>query len=97
MTRPHTARTPEGRVGEAPPPSLPNQAPPPLGRLVATVERLRREVREAHAAADGRALVELAKGILMGRLNCTPAAAARQLDELCCEAGLSPSNSPPTS
>ncbi|MEU3725049.1 SpoIIE family protein phosphatase [Streptomyces sp. NPDC031705] len=71
-------------------PSLPQQAPTPLGRLVATVERLRREVREAHAAADGRALVELAKGILMGRLDCTPAAAAHQLDELCREAGLSP-------
>ncbi|MDK9497169.1 SpoIIE family protein phosphatase [Streptomyces katrae] len=90
MTRPRTARTPGGPVAEAPPPSLPKQAPTPLGRLVATVERLRREVREAHAAADGRALVELAKGILMGRLNCTPAAAARQLDELCRDAGLSP-------
>ncbi|MET9962203.1 SpoIIE family protein phosphatase [Streptomyces sp. NPDC006326] len=70
-------------------PTLPQQAPTPLGRLVATVERLRREVREAHAAADGRALVELAKGILMGRLNCTPAAAAHQLDELCRDSGLS--------
>ncbi|GAA3385966.1 SpoIIE family protein phosphatase [Streptomyces racemochromogenes] len=90
MTRPHTAPAPGAPAGEAPPPSLPKQAPTPLGRLVATVERLRREVREAHAAADGRALVELAKGILMGRLNCTPAAAARQLDDLCRDAGLSP-------
>ncbi|WP_079403391.1 SpoIIE family protein phosphatase [Streptomyces sp. 3211] len=70
--------------------AIPNQATTPLGRLVATVERLRREVREAHAAADGRALVELAKGILIGQLNCTPAAAARQLDELSRETGLSP-------
>ncbi|MFI5542253.1 SpoIIE family protein phosphatase [Streptomyces sp. NPDC051815] len=69
---------------------IPHQAPTPLGRLVATVERLRREVREAHAAADGRALVELAKGILIGQLSCTPAAAARQLDDLCRDTGLSP-------
>ncbi|MER5764718.1 SpoIIE family protein phosphatase [Streptomyces sp. NPDC002082] len=69
---------------------VPQQAPTPLGRLVATVERLRREVLEAQAAADGRALVELAKGILIGQLNCTPAAAARQLDVLCRESGMSP-------
>ncbi|MDR8414923.1 SpoIIE family protein phosphatase [Nonomuraea sp. 3-1Str] len=53
-----------------------------LGRLAATVERLRREVREAHAAADGRALIELAKGILVERLGCNPAEAARQLAAL---------------
>ncbi|MFE9841587.1 SpoIIE family protein phosphatase [Streptomyces goshikiensis] len=69
---------------------IPHQAPTPMGRLVATVERLRREVLQAHAAADGRALVELAKGILIGQLNCTPAAAARQLDVLCRDSGLSP-------
>ncbi|MET3984623.1 SpoIIE family protein phosphatase [Streptomyces sp. PvR034] len=66
------------------------EPPPALGRLVATVERLREEVRAAHAAADGRALIELAKGVLIGRLHCTPAAAARQLDELCRQSGLSP-------
>ncbi|MDF2710274.1 MAG: antitermination regulator [Nonomuraea muscovyensis] len=53
-----------------------------LGRLAATVERLRQEVREAHAAADGRALIELAKGILVERLRCNPAEAARQLSAL---------------
>lgn len=42
----------------------------PVGRLAATVERLRREVREAQAEADGRALIELAKGILVERLGC---------------------------
>ncbi|MFE2479049.1 SpoIIE family protein phosphatase [Streptomyces sp. NPDC059389] len=68
----------------------PHQDTTPLGRLVATVERLRGEVRAAHEAADGRALVELAKGILIGQLSCTPAAAARQLDELSRETGLSP-------
>ncbi|WP_079250899.1 SpoIIE family protein phosphatase [Streptomyces amritsarensis] len=69
--------------------AVPHQSPTPLGRLVATVERLRREVLEAQAAADGRALVELAKGILIGQLNCTPAAAARQLDLLCRDSGTS--------
>ncbi|MFE3672303.1 SpoIIE family protein phosphatase [Streptomyces goshikiensis] len=89
------------RPGDAPAPGIaaehlpeaaspiPHQAPTPMGRLVATVERLRREVLQAHAAADGRALVELAKGILIGQLNCTPAAAARQLDVLCRDSGLS--------
>ncbi|MER5733236.1 SpoIIE family protein phosphatase [Streptomyces sp. NPDC002138] len=77
-------------------PVVPRQAPsgpstpPALGRLVATVGRLREEVRAAHAAADGRALIELAKGILIGRLHCSPAAAARQLEDLCRQSGLSP-------
>ncbi|MGI5283870.1 SpoIIE family protein phosphatase [Nonomuraea polychroma] len=68
--------------------------PPPadqstgLGRLAATVERLRGQVREAHAAADGRALIELAKGILVERLKCTPVQAARQLAILAEQAGL---------
>jgi serine phosphatase RsbU (regulator of sigma subunit)/PAS domain-containing protein len=52
------------------------------GRLAATVERLRREVRAAQAEAEGRALIELAKGILVERLGCGPAQAARQLTEL---------------
>ncbi|GHB18090.1 MULTISPECIES: SpoIIE family protein phosphatase [Streptomyces] len=61
-----------------------------VGRLAATVQRLRAEVREAHAEADGRALIELAKGILIERLGCGPAQAARQLTELADQAGLSP-------
>ncbi|MEU1122486.1 SpoIIE family protein phosphatase [Streptomyces sp. NPDC005899] len=55
---------------------------PNIGRLAATVDRLRREVREAHAAADGRALVELAKGIFIERLRCGPQQAARELQHL---------------
>jgi serine phosphatase RsbU (regulator of sigma subunit)/PAS domain-containing protein len=61
-----------------------------VGRLAATVERLRREVRAAQAEAEGRALVELAKGILVERLGCGPAQAARHLAELAEQAGLSP-------
>ncbi|MFD7082692.1 SpoIIE family protein phosphatase [Streptomyces sp. NPDC002181] len=82
------ARAPEALTADPCRPTIPHQAPTPLGRLVATVERLRGEVRAAQAAADGRALVELAKGILIGQLSCTPAAAARQLDELSRETGL---------
>lgn len=85
--RPQTPGAPDG---DRPTGIVPKQPPTPLGRLVATVERLRREVLDAQAAADGRALVELAKGILIGQLNCTPAAAARQLDVLCRESGMSP-------
>ncbi|MFE2010338.1 SpoIIE family protein phosphatase [Streptomyces sp. NPDC059491] len=60
-----------------------------VGRLAATVERLRGEVRAAHAAAEGRALVELAKGVLVERLGCGPAQAAAQLAALADQAGLS--------
>ncbi|MFJ3582031.1 SpoIIE family protein phosphatase [Streptomyces sp. NPDC090127] len=61
-----------------------------VGRLAAMVERLRGEVRAAHAAADGRALIELAKGIMVERLRCGPVQAARQLAELGAQTGLSP-------
>ncbi|MFJ9104434.1 SpoIIE family protein phosphatase [Streptomyces sp. NPDC102405] len=64
--------------------------PSPVGRLAATVERLRREVRAAQAEADGRALIELAKGILVERLGCGPAQASRQLAELTAQAGVTP-------
>ncbi len=59
----------------------------PVGRLAATVDRLSREVRAAQAEAEGRALIELAKGILVERLGCGPAQAARQLAELTEQAG----------
>nr|WP_239115385.1 SpoIIE family protein phosphatase [Streptomyces sp. SID8499] len=62
----------------------------PVGRLAATVDRLRREVRTAQAEAEGRALIELAKGILVERLGCGPAQAARQLAELAEQAGVTP-------
>ncbi|PPK67068.1 SpoIIE family protein phosphatase [Actinokineospora auranticolor] len=57
------------------------------GRLAATVDRLRARVREAHAAADGRALIELARGVLVERLRCGPSAAAAQLAALAQQAG----------
>ncbi|GLJ92162.1 transcription antitermination regulator [Streptomyces poonensis] len=72
----------EGRGGAS--------ATTPVGRLAATVERLRAEVQAAHAAADGRALLELAKGVLVERLSCGPAEAARQLGALAGQAGVTP-------
>ncbi|MFJ9786626.1 SpoIIE family protein phosphatase [Amycolatopsis sp. NPDC101161] len=75
--------------------TLPVLAPPAevsanLARLADTVARLRGEVDHAHAVADGRALIELAKGVLMERLHCTPSDAARQLETLAERAGMTP-------
>ncbi len=58
-------------------------------QLTETVARLRAEIDRAHAVADGRALIELAKGVLMERLHCAPTDAAQQLDTLAERAGLS--------
>ncbi len=60
-----------------------------LGRLAATVERLRAEILAAQATTDGRALIEVAKGVLVERLQCGPAAAAQQLARLAEDSGLS--------
>jgi serine phosphatase RsbU (regulator of sigma subunit)/PAS domain-containing protein len=75
-----------------PTPDLPERTGPPtttgLTRLAATVERLSLEMREAHAMADGRALIEMAKGILVERLGCGPAEAANQLATLADQSGV---------
>ncbi|WP_159041745.1 GAF and ANTAR domain-containing protein, partial [Streptomyces aureus] len=86
--------TPEAPAGVPGPPPADSEGPSARddftdGRLATTVERLRGEVRAAHAAAEGRALIELAKGVLVERLGCGPAQAARQLAELADRAGLS--------
>jgi len=60
-----------------------------VGRLADTVDRLRREIQRAEAAADGRALIELAKGVLVERLRCGPQQAADQLAALAEESGQS--------
>jgi PAS domain-containing protein len=60
-----------------------------VSRLAATVAQLRREVSSAQAAADGRGVIELAKGVLVERLRCSPTEAAAQLARLAGEAGLS--------
>ncbi|WP_327064378.1 SpoIIE family protein phosphatase [Kitasatospora sp. NBC_01250] len=61
-----------------------------VGRLADAVDRLRRELRQAHAEADGRALIDLAKGILVERLGCSPTEAAGQLRGLADQAGVVP-------
>ena len=60
-----------------------------IGRLAATIKRLREEIQRAQHAAEGRALIELAKGILVERLRCGPTEAAQQLMALADQAGLS--------
>jgi PAS domain-containing protein len=60
-----------------------------IARLADTVERLRREIGEARRAADDRALIELAKGVLVERLRCGPVQAADQLASLAGKAGVS--------
>ncbi|MEU3370509.1 SpoIIE family protein phosphatase [Streptomyces sp. NPDC006660] len=73
---PHPAAGPEGE-GSA------------VGRLADTVQRLRHQLRRAQAEAEGRALVDLASGILVERLTCSPVEAAAQLDSLAAQAGVS--------
>ncbi|MFF4368253.1 SpoIIE family protein phosphatase [Streptomyces sp. NPDC001594] len=84
-----TPDTPKGAENDGPLPT--RSAPAPSGteggRLAATVERLREEALEAQSAADGRALLELAKGILVGRLGCGPVEASRQLAKLAEQSG----------
>ncbi len=60
-----------------------------LGRLAATLDRAQRELRTSAAQADTRALLELAKGVLVERLHCGPAQAMRQLRELAARSGRS--------
>ncbi|WP_327749396.1 SpoIIE family protein phosphatase [Streptomyces europaeiscabiei] len=79
-----------GPAAAGPPEEGGKEQPSPVGRLAATVKRLRSEVQAAHAEADGRALIELAKGILVERLGCGPSQAARQLAELTEQAGVTP-------
>ncbi|GAA3437872.1 GAF domain-containing SpoIIE family protein phosphatase [Kutzneria kofuensis] len=69
--------------------TTPVRAGADAGRLARTVDRLRQEIRRAEAAADGRALIELAKGVLVERLRCGPQQAAEQLAALAEESGQS--------
>lgn len=67
----------------------PAEASGNVGRLAATIDRLRKEIHDAQAAAEGRALIELAKGILVERLRCGPAQAAAHLVMLAGQARVS--------
>jgi PAS domain-containing protein len=57
-------------------------------RLTALVERQRRELDELRSAAAARSVVDLARGMLMEQLGCTPAEAQRQLVRLAAESSI---------
>lgn len=80
-------RHPTELNSDAPTEEVPD--PGAVGRLTSTVERLSRELTRARAEADGRALVELAKGILVERLGYGPADASRQLEDLATQSNVS--------
>src|SRR6516225_6474096 len=58
-------------------------------RLNALVARQRRELDKLRSQAAGRSIVDLARGMLMEQLGCTPAEAQRQLARLARESGVS--------
>jgi len=60
-----------------------------LVRLNALVARQRRELDTLRSQAAARSVVDLARGMLMERLGCTPAEAQRQLARLAGESGTS--------
>ena len=59
-----------------------------MARLNALVERQRRELDKLRTAAAARSVVDLARGMLMEQLGCTPAEAQRQLVHLAAESGV---------
>jgi PAS domain-containing protein len=59
-----------------------------LVRLNALVTRQRRELDQLRAAAASRSVVDLARGMLMEQLGCTPAEAQHQLTRLARESGI---------
>src|SRR5215470_16585245 len=58
-------------------------------RLTALVTRQRRELDRLRSQAARRSIVDLARGVLMEQLGCTPAEAQRQLARLARESGIS--------
>jgi serine phosphatase RsbU (regulator of sigma subunit)/PAS domain-containing protein len=58
-------------------------------RLNALVARQRRELDAMRSQAAARSVVDLARGMLMEQLGCTPAEAQRQLARLAAESGIS--------
>ncbi len=58
-----------------------------VARLTAVVARQRRELDSLHADAAARSVVDLARGVLIERLGCTPAQASGQLVKIADESG----------
>ncbi|MFI9362263.1 SpoIIE family protein phosphatase [Kitasatospora sp. NPDC053057] len=77
---PADARSPAGQE--------PDRTATAVGRLASTVERLRQELDQAQADSAGRAVIELAAGVLVERLRCGPTEAVRQLEGLSEQAGV---------
>jgi serine phosphatase RsbU (regulator of sigma subunit) len=67
------------------PPDRPQGAE--LRRLAAVIDRQRQELEQARAEAAARSVADMAKGVLIERLGCTPAEAITQLAALAREAG----------
>jgi serine phosphatase RsbU (regulator of sigma subunit) len=58
-----------------------------LRRLAAVIDRQRQELGQARAEAAVRSVTDMARGVLIERLGCTPAEAAAQLVALARDAG----------
>jgi serine phosphatase RsbU (regulator of sigma subunit)/PAS domain-containing protein len=58
-----------------------------LLRLAAVIARQRQELEQVRVAAAARSVADMAAGVLIERLGCSPAEAARQLAALAREAG----------
>jgi serine phosphatase RsbU (regulator of sigma subunit) len=58
-------------------------------RLAAVIDRQRRELDRLRSAAAARSVIDMAKGVLIERLDCTAAEATSQLTALAGEAGYS--------
>src|SRR5262249_56937480 len=59
-----------------------------VARLNALVARQRQELDNLRSRAAARSVVDLARGMLMEQLGCTPAEAQRQLVRLAAESGI---------
>jgi serine phosphatase RsbU (regulator of sigma subunit)/PAS domain-containing protein len=60
---------------------------PEIARLKALIARQRRELDAVRSGAAARSVTDVATGMLMEQLHCSPAQARRQLDSLAAEAG----------
>jgi serine phosphatase RsbU (regulator of sigma subunit)/PAS domain-containing protein len=58
-----------------------------VARLTAVIERQRRELDEVRSEAAARSVTDVARGVLMAQLRCSPAEAADQLSRLSAESG----------
>ncbi|GAB2621392.1 SpoIIE family protein phosphatase [Streptomyces capparidis] len=84
MTGQHSSRRP------TPPAAAPQGPPAPQDpRTADAVEALADELRRAHAARSERSLLDLATGVLVAQLGCSPEEAAEHVERLAARSGLS--------